>query len=106
MMENSSQNFWKRIYKKSPVAYKAYMHRKDKENDLITDFFAYYKIYVETREVELNTGQPMWEYYVEAKKYMINHVGFRTERGAQRSAVVQMFDILDAQLRNKTYLKN
>jgi hypothetical protein len=51
------------------------MHRKDKENDLITDFFAYYQIYVETREIELNTGQPMWEYYVEAKKYIINHVG-------------------------------
>ena len=104
-MENTSQNFWKRIYRDYPHAYKAYMLRKEK-TDIITDFFAHYQIYVELRDLELNTGQPMWEYYVKSKHFMISHVGFKTEVGAQRSAVVKMFDILDAQLKNQNYLNN
>ena len=106
MSKDFSKNFWKNIYKEFPNAYKEYMQREEKENDIITDFFKHYGIYVEFRDLELTTGQPMWEFYVKSKLYMINQIGQATLINSQRKAVVVMFDVLEAQLKNQNYLNN
>lgn len=100
-----TNKYWKKIYKEYPNAYKAYMERAEK-TDMITDFFEHYSIYVEFRDLELTTGNPMWEFYVKSKQFMITHIGGATLKGSQRSAVVVMFDVLEAQLKNQNYLNN
>ena len=99
------KKYWSNLYRKYPVAFKAFMER-DPKTDIMTDFFAQFNIYVEFREKELRTGPPQWEFYVEAKHLMIEYVGYKTEVGAIRKSVVVMFDILDQQLRNQNYLNN
>ena len=100
-----TRHFWKQIYKEYPNAYKEYMQRNPK-NDIITDFFEHYKIYVEFRDLELSSGQPLWEFYVKSKQFMINELGQSTLQGSQRKAVVVMFDVLESQLKNQNYLNN
>ena len=105
MSKDFTKHFWKQIYKEYPNAYKAFMERKEK-TDIITDFFEHYKIYVEFRDLELTTGQPLWEFYVKSKLFMINELGQATLLQSQRKAVVVMFDVLEAQLKNQNYLNN
>ena len=105
MSKDFTKHFWKRIYKEYPNAYKSYMKKK-KKTDIITDFFDHYKIYVEFRDLELTTGQPLWEFYVKSKLFMINQLGQATLLNSQRKAVVVMFDVLESQLKNQNYLNN
>ena len=106
MNKDFTKNFWKQIYNEYPHAYREYMQRGDKQTDILTDFFQHYGIYVEFRDLELTTGQPMWEFYVKSKLYMINQLGQATLQNSQRKAIVVMFDVLEAQLKNQNYLNN
>ena len=100
-----TKKFWQSIYREYPHAYKAYIERPEK-TDIITDFFGHYKIYVEFRDLELTKGVPMFEFYVKSKQFMINELGQSTLQNSQRKAVVVMFDVLEAQLKNQNYLNN